>query len=74
MNPLTRTLYGFLSQEVARQNAATATDRVLRERQQRAEVDAYLAHVDRAPPVPARTPSNQASGHARPGAKARGWL
>lgn len=50
MNPLSKRLYWFLSQDVARQNAAAATGRVLRDRRQRAEVQAFLAQADRSSP------------------------
>jgi hypothetical protein len=50
MSPLSEKLHGFLSQDVARQNAALAAGRMLRERQQRAEVEAFLAQVDRHSP------------------------
>jgi len=53
MNALTRSLHTFLSQDVARQNAAAAARRVGRERQQRADVEAYLAQLDGRPQSPA---------------------
>ena len=56
MNALTKSLHEFLSQDVARQNAAVAARRVQRERQQRVEVEAYLAQVDRGPRSPAPGP------------------
>jgi hypothetical protein len=62
MKPLAKRLYAFLSQDIARQNAATAANRVLRERQQRAEVEAYLAQLDRTSPRPAANQSRSVAG------------
>lgn len=50
MSALSEKLHRLLSQDVARENAALAAGRLLRERQQRAEVEAFLAQVDRLPP------------------------
>jgi hypothetical protein len=36
-------MYGFFSQDVARHNAATAAGRLMDERQQKADVETYLA-------------------------------
>ena len=52
MDPLAWALRTFLSQDVARSNAATAAARLLDRRQQQADVDAYLAQR---PDVPARS-------------------
>jgi len=49
MNALTKSLHMFLNQDVARQNAAAAAHQVVRERQQRVEVEAYLAQVNGSP-------------------------
>jgi hypothetical protein len=62
MNPLTKTVHRLLSQDVARHNAATATSRVMRERQQRADVAAYLEQVDTHPPSPPPTSRNRGAG------------
>ena len=62
MNSLTKTLHRFLSQDVARHNAAAAADQLLRVRQQRAEVEAYLARVDRSAPSSARGLGTSAPG------------
>ncbi len=43
MDPLAWALRTFLSQDVARSNAATAAARLLDRRQEQADVDAYLA-------------------------------
>ena len=50
MSALSEKLHRLLSQDVARENAALAAGRLLRERQQRAEVEAFLAQVDHLPP------------------------
>ena len=52
MNALTKSLHMFLSQDVARQNAAAAAHQVVRERQQRVDVEAYLARVNDSPRSP----------------------
>jgi hypothetical protein len=43
MDPLAWALRSFLSQDVARSNAAAAAARLLDRRQEHADVDAYLA-------------------------------
>lgn len=43
MDPLAWALRAFLSQDVARYNAAAAAARLLRERREREHVDAFLA-------------------------------
>ena len=43
MDPLAWALRSFLSQDVARSNAAAAAARLLDRRQEQADVDAYLA-------------------------------
>jgi hypothetical protein len=50
----------FLSQDVARQNAAHAAGRVMRARQERAEVEQFLARLDSHQPAGAG-PSSGAS-------------
>jgi hypothetical protein len=62
MNPLPKTVQRFLSQDVARHNAATAARRVVSERQQRADVAAYLERVDTHPPSPPRAARNSGAG------------
>jgi hypothetical protein len=66
MNPLTKRLRRFLNQDVARRNAAAATSQVLRERQQRAEVDVYLAQVDRSARAAAAGAVEPAAGSRAP--------
>jgi hypothetical protein len=63
MNALTKSLHMFLSQDGARQNAAKAARQVGRERQQRAEVEAFLAQADGRPPSTA--PAQAAVSHRR---------
>ena len=47
MNTLTKRLHDFLSQDIARHNAAVAADRAVRARRQRVEVEAFLARAGR---------------------------
>lgn len=62
MNPLTKRLHSLLSQDIARQNAATATGQVLRARRERAEVEAYLAQVDLHSPRSTPPPRKSSAG------------
>jgi hypothetical protein len=67
MRPLSEKVHRFLSQDVARHNAAMAAGQLLRERQQRAEVEAFLAQVDRHTPPPALAPRKSSAGLHRTG-------
>lgn len=52
MNWLTWRPSELLSQEVARHNAAAAAGRLMRERRERTDVEAYLARLDHQRPNP----------------------
>ena len=60
MNALTKRLHDFLSQDIARHNAATAASQAMRDRRQRAEVEAFLAQAGR-PVLRPGAPSRRSS-------------